>query len=162
MKRTIILKTKCMCLLTLAMVPLTALPASISDLAWLSGCWISTNQEEGNGEQWMSPAGGMMLGVNRTVSDGKAVAFEFMRIVETEDGGLVFIASPSGQSTAGFALVSVNDHEVVFENPDHDFPQRVIYRLISDEELLGRIEGTINDTARAIDFPMKKTTCESG
>ena len=109
----------------------------------------------------MLPAGGTMLGVNRSVSDGKTVAFEFMRIVETEDGGLVFIASPSGQNTAGFALVSVNDHEVIFENPEHDFPQRVVYRLVSDEELLGRIEGTINGMERAIDFPMNKTTCDS-
>jgi len=74
----------------------------------------------------------------------------------------VFIASPSGQNTTGFALVSVTDHEVIFENPDHDFPQRIIYRLLSDEDLLGRIEGTINGTARAIDFPLKKMVCEIG
>jgi hypothetical protein len=144
------------------MIPLAALPASISDLAWLSGCWASANQGAGSGEQWMPPAGGTMLGVSRTVSDGKTVAFEFIRIVETEDGGLVFIASPSGQNTTGFALVSVNDHEVIFENPDHDFPQRIIYRLLSNEELLGRVEGIINGTERAIDFPMNKTACEPG
>jgi len=147
--------------LALALITTTALPASISDLTWLSGCWASANQEAGSGEHWMPPAGGTMLAVNRSVSDGKTVAFEFMRIVETEDGGLVFIASPSGQNTTGFALVSVNAHEVIFENPEHDFPQRVIYRLVSDEELLGRIEGTINGAERAIDFPMNKTTCES-
>jgi len=102
------------------------------------------------------------LGMSRTVSDGETVAFEFIRIVSTGDGGLVFIASPSGQNTTGFALVSVTDHEVIFENPDHDFPQRIIYRLLSDEDLLGRIEGTINGTARAIDFPLKKMVCEIG
>jgi len=56
-------------------------------------------------------------------------------------------------------MVSVNDREVIFENPDHDFPQRIIYRLLSDEDLLGRIEGTINGKARAVDFPMKRTEC---
>ena len=103
-----------------------------------------------------------MLGMNRTVSDGKTVAFEFIRIVSTDDGGLVFIASPSGQSTAGFALKEISESEVVFENPDHDFPQRVIYKLLSDDELLGRIEGTINGAQRSIDFPMKKVDCTSG
>ena len=110
----------------------------------------------------MAPAGGTMLGMNRTVRDAKTVAFEFMRIVEQDEGGLVFVASPSGQSTASFAMLSLNDREVIFENPDHDFPQRIIYRLISDEDLLGRIEGTINGTERAVDFPMKKTDCETG
>ena len=150
------------CLIALAVVPVTALPAYITDLAWLSGCWAATDQDTGSGEQWMPPAGGTMLGMSRTVSDGETVAFEFIRIVSTGDGGLVFIASPSGQNTTGFALVSVTDHEVIFENPDHDFPQRIIYRLLSDEDLLGRVEGTINGTARAIDFPLKKTVCDIG
>jgi hypothetical protein len=146
----------------LALAPIAALPASIADLAWLSGCWASADQAAGSGEQWMSPAGGTMLGVSRTISDGKTVAFEFIRIVQTDDGGLVFIASPSGQNTTGFALVSVNEKEVIFENPDHDYPQRIIYRLLTDDQLLGRVEGTINGKERAIDFPMKKTDCESG
>lgn len=155
------MKSRITCLLTLTIVPLIAIPASIADLAWLSGCWAATNQEAGSGEQWMPPAGGTMLGVGRTVSDGKTVAFEFIRIVETDDGGLVYIASPSGQDTTGFSLVSVDDNEVIFENPDHDFPQRVIYRLVSDQDLIGRIEGRIHDVERTIDFPMKRTDCES-
>ena len=57
---------------------------------------------------------------------------------------------------------SLSDREVIFENPDHDFPQRVIYRLISDEDLLGRIEGMIDGKERAVDFPLKNIDCESG
>ena len=59
-------------------------------------------------------------------------------------------------------MVSLGDREVVFGNSDHDFPQRIIYRLTSDEDLLGRIEGTIDGEERAVDFPMKKIDCESG
>lgn len=103
-----------------------------------------------------------MIGMNRSVRGGKTVAFEFMRIVEEEDGGLEFIASPSGQNTTGFTMTNVTNREVIFENPDHDFPQRIIYRLLSDEELLGRIEGTIDGVERAVDFPMKKVDCEAG
>ncbi len=109
----------------------------------------------------MPPAGGTMLGVNRMVRDSKTVAFEFMRIVEQDNGGIEFMASPSGQGTTSFLMVSVNDREVIFENPDHDFPQRIIYRLLSDEDLLGRIEGTIDGEERAVDFPMKRTECQS-
>ena len=153
---------KIICLVALAMVPAAALPATIDDLAWLSGCWASANQEPGSTEQWMPPAGGTMIGANRSVRDGKTVAFEFMRIVEHEDGGLEFIASPSGQNSTGFTMTNVTNREVIFENPDHDFPQRIIYRLVSDEELLGRIEGTIDGVERAADFPMKKVDCEAG
>ena len=153
------MRHKIACLVAMFVLPASASPDSISDLAWLSGCWAASNQEAGSREQWMPPAGGTMLGVNRTVRDSKTVAFEFMRIIERDDGGLEFIASPSGKGTTSFFMVSVNDREVIFENPDHDFPQRIIYRLLSDEDLLGRIEGTINGKARAVDFPMKRTEC---
>ena len=149
-------------LAAMSMIPVAALPGAIDDLAWLSGCWMSSNQEPGSAEHWMLPAGGTMIGMNRTVRGGKTVAFEFMRIVEQEDGGLEFIASPSGQNTTGFTMTNVSNREVIFENPDHDFPQRIIYRLVSDEELLGRIEGRIDGIERAADFPMKKVDCEAG
>ncbi len=149
-------------LIVAATLPAAALPATIDDLGWLSGCWTAAGQDAGSGEQWMPPAGGTMIGMSRSVRDGKTVAFEFIRIVEQKDGGLEFIASPSGQNTTSFSMVSLGDREVTFGNSDHDFPQRIIYRLTSDEDLLGRIEGTIDGEDRAVDFPMKRIDCESG
>ena len=100
-----------------------------------------------------------MLGFNRVVSDGKTVAFEYLRIIEDEDVGLVLIASPSGQETASFSLLNMSDNKVVFANPKHDFPQRIIYRLDDQGNLFGRIEGAIDGTARAVDFPMNRISC---
>jgi hypothetical protein len=110
----------------------------------------------------MAPAGRSMLGMSRTVRGGTTVAFEFLRIIEDEDGKVILVASPSGQQSTTFALASQTDNEAVFENPEHDFPQRVIYRLMPESLLLGTVEGTINGVAKIIDFPMKKTDCESG
>jgi hypothetical protein len=47
----------------------------------------------------------------------------------------------------------------VFENPTHDFPQRVIYRREGDS-LLGRIEGMTNGQQKAVDFPLKRVSCD--
>jgi len=82
-----------------------------------------------------------MFGISRTVADGKTMEFEFMQIRQEPGGGILFIAKPSGQPEATFKLIKGGDREVIFENPQHDFPQRVIYRLQSDGSLLGRIEG---------------------
>lgn len=70
------------------------------------------------------------------------------------------IASPSGQETARFKMTAIGPLEVVFENPEHDFPQRIAYRLIEDGKLLGRIEGTVNGEAKAGDFAMTRTACD--
>lgn len=150
-----------MCLtIACALLATSPLHAGVNDLAWLSGCWIADGAESGSIEQWTAPAGGSMLGVNRTIKDGKTSAFEFMRIIES-DSELVFISSPSGQATASFTLTHQADRKVVFENPQHDFPQKIIYELTGSNALLGRIEGTINAAQRTVDFPMTRTRCET-
>lgn len=134
---------------------LAAPPSSVQDLAWMSGCWASVAGEPGSGEMWTAPAGGTLLGVSRTVKGGKTVAHEFMQIRETGPGQIAFIALPSGQKEASFPLVRLSGQEVVFENPQHDFPQRVIYRRDGDS-LNGRIEGSEGGETKGIDFPMKR------
>ena len=134
----------------------------LTSLQWLAGCWTQDGRDAGSVEQWTSPAGGTMLGMNRTVSGNRTIAFEFMRIAVNEDNLVEFISSPSGQETAHFKMLSVSENEVVFENPEHDFPTRIIYRLLSDGSLLGRIEGVDNGTPRTADFPMTRTECNSG
>ena len=139
----------------LLLVAALAPSSSVQDLAWMSGCWASVAGEPGSGEMWTAPAGGTLLGVSRTVKGGRTVAHEFMQIRETGPGQIAFIALPSGQKEASFPLVRLSGQEVVFENPQHDFPQRVIYRREGDL-LTGRIEGREGGETKAFDFPMKR------
>jgi hypothetical protein len=132
---------------------------SIDGLSWLSGCWALENAEAGTIESWLAPAGGMLLGVSRTVKSGKTVAYEFMQIHALANGTLAFTAKPSNQSEATFTLLRAGQREVVFENKTHDFPQRVGYRLVGPDALMARIEGTRNGKERAIDYPMRRTAC---
>ena len=101
-----------------------------------------------------------MLGISRTVADGKTIEFEFMQIRQEASGNIVFIAKPSGQPEATFKLIKGSATEVVFENPQHDFPQRVIYRLQGEGSLLGRIEGVSKAKEKAADFPMTRASCD--
>lgn len=139
-----------------------AAAGGVEALGWLAGCWASEGGEAGSGEQWTTPAGGTMLGVSRTVRAGRTVATEFVEIRETDGGELLYIATPSGQQRAVFKAIRSTASEVVFENPEHDFPQRILYRLGTDDRLLGRIEGELDGRARAVDFPMIRIPCGGG
>jgi Domain of unknown function (DUF6265) len=132
---------------------------NVDDLTWLSGCWAIDGADTGSIESWLSPAGGTMLGVSRTVKDGKTVAYEFMQIRALEDGTLAYIAKPSNQKEATFPLARIGKQEVVFENKAHDFPQRITYRLAAPGALRARIEGTRGGKERVIDYPMTKSAC---
>lgn len=133
--------------------------ATVDDLAWLSGCWSHDAAEAGSVEIWTAPAGGTLLGIARTVKGGKTVAHEFTQIRALQDGRLAYIAKPSNQPEATFPLARLGQREVVFENKAHDFPQRIIYRLVAPGVLHARIEGSRSGKESAIDYPMKKTAC---
>ena len=87
----------------------------------------------------------------------QASEFEFLQIRQEGDD-VFYVAKPSGQAEASFKLVRHSDREAVFENPTHDFAQRIIYKLQPDRSLLARIEGKTNGAERGIDFPMKRGT----
>jgi hypothetical protein len=134
----------------------------VTALAWMAGCWAPEQGDAGSIEHWLPPAGGTMLGVSRTVKNGRTVAFEFMQLRVNAQGKLVFIALPSGQKETTFVASSIGSDSVTFENPQHDFPQKVSYRLEPGERLVGRIEGHRGGTLRGIDFPMRRVSCEAG
>ena len=101
-----------------------------------------------------------MLGMNRVVSGGRTVAYEFLRISETEDGSLIYVAAPSGQVNNSFALTHIDSVSVTFTDPEHDFPQSISYALLSPDRLLARIEGKTNGQVRGVDFPMTRIDCD--
>lgn len=122
--------------------------------SWLLGCWASLVPGSSVIESW-ELVDDEMHGISMAGAD----VLERLHIGTDESGALVLTASPKGQATARFKLIGVSDEEVVFANPDHDFPQRIIYRLVGDDRMLGRIEGKIDDEERVVEFPMKKIEC---
>ncbi|HET6603416.1 MAG TPA: DUF6265 family protein [Xanthomonadaceae bacterium] len=144
--------------LLLALPFAAAASADATTLEWISGCWAAESGEPGSGETWSSPRGGTLLATSRSVRGGRTVAHEFVIVRPRADGVLEYVAHPSGQSPAAFALVEAGEHQVVFENPAHDFPQRIEYRR-DGERLLASIHGPSGAGTRTIEFPMRRTDC---
>ena len=132
---------------------------SIEKLSWISGCWQGRLGDAILEEHWTKPGGGSLLGISRTIRNGKTLSYEFMQIRE-ENEGIFFIAQPQGGNKVPFRLIRLEEGEAAFENKEHDFPQRVIYKRDSQDSLLPRIEGTENGKPRSQEFPMKKIQCE--
>lgn len=112
----------------------------LAGLAWLSGTWVSFEDAVRSEEVWTAPAGATMFGINRTVRAGRTVHYEWLKIERRADG-IYYVASPQGQTTADFRLTSAREGQAVFENPAHDFPQRIEYRRTGDS-LVARVSGT--------------------
>ncbi len=127
-------------------------------LQWMAGCWELRAGPRVIHEQWMSPLGGLMMGMSRTVVRDTAREFEHLR-VESRGGTTSYIARPSRQAETVFPAVTLSDTMVVFSNPGHDFPQRIIYRARGTDSLVARIEGDQNGQVRGMNFPMRRISC---
>jgi hypothetical protein len=119
---------------------------SIDDLAWMAGSWSGTARGIEMEEHWTAPKGHSMVGLHRDVGKGRTMLYEFLRIEQRGDE-MVYLSMPNGRSPATpFPLKEMSGTRVVFENPAHDFPQRIIYWK-DGADLRARIEGTMNGKA---------------
>jgi len=133
-------------------------PARIDRAAWLQGCWELTAENRTVEEIWTPPKGGSMIGVSRTIRDGKLTEYEMVVLREQGDK-LAYVAHPSGQPPATFLATHITDRELLFENPSHDFPQQIGYRR-DTRTLLAWISGTANGKPRRIEFPYARVPCK--
>jgi hypothetical protein len=130
--------------------------AEIDKLAFMAGCWAGP----GTFEMWMKPEAGAVMGMGRTVRNGKVVATEYFFVAEQPDGIVLNVQQRLAAKTTPFRVKEITATSVMFENPEHDFPQRIIYRTTGAGAFLGRIEGVEKGKARAIDYPMQRARCE--
>ena len=129
----------------------------VQRLAWLQGCWALATADGSVEEQWTAPRAGSMLGVSRTVRADTLVAHEFVIVRERGDQ-LAYEVSPSGRAPTVFVSISIGDARVVFENLQHDFPQRVAYQR-EGSKLLAWIEGPSKGQTRRIEYPYQRVAC---
>ena len=115
----------------------------ISDLAWMAGHWGGVSSGLAMEEHWTSPEGGGLVGMHKDMKNGKMTSFEFFRIGANAEGRPTYFTQPGGQPALPFVAVELSASRVVFENTEHDFPQRIIY-WIDGKRLCARIEGPMD------------------
>ena len=100
-------------------------------LDWMGGHWCVEIGEEIVEEFWLPPHGGVAIGLSRTRTGDRTTAFEYLRIVDV-DGVSSYIAQPGGRPPTEFKRTAGGERWIRFENPAHDFPQRIEYRREGD------------------------------
>jgi hypothetical protein len=131
------------------------LPPPLSHLSWLAGDWTSVAGDGVVEESWLRPKANLMIGMNRTVTAQAEGFFEFMRIA-WHPSGITFTAWPQGSGMTEFRATEISEQRVVFENPAHDFPRRVIYWRKDDGGMGARIEGTVDGRLQSQEWDWRR------
>lgn len=132
---------------------------SLSAFSFMAGCWRGP---AGKGavieEYYTPPAENVMLGVTRYVREGRVTDYEFTRIERT-DTAVIVTPYPKGQSPVPFRVTRIHPDAATWENPAHDFPRLIAYRMAGDDTLVARIEGPGKEGTRSLEWRMTRASC---
>jgi hypothetical protein len=105
----------------------------VSDLAWMGGHWTTEEGGIWTEEHWSAPRAGTMIGYSRSGRGATTREYEYLRLEAGVDGVPAYVASPGGGPAISFPLARSDAASATFENPAHDFPQRIVYRRNGSE-----------------------------
>ena len=100
-----------------------------------------------------------MLGVARTITKGKMSEHEFV-VLRPNGTKLEYAVRMNYQPMVVFTSTSVSSNELVFENPAHDFPKRLGYKLASPDVLGAWIDGGADAKGPRITYSYHRAACD--
>ncbi len=127
----------------------------VAEVEWLLGRWEGVTEEGTAIEEWTKESDEKMLGTGVFIIGDDTVFSEALAIIVGYNT-LIYEADPSGQTIVQFPLAASKKNEIVFENLEHDFPQRITYRKLAGDSLMAVIEGMVNEEFKSTEFRWKK------
>lgn len=130
----------------------------IGKLSWLVGKWQNHSENVVMYELWEKANDSVFTGKSFVIAAGDTVFSESIFLKEI-GSDLFYIPSVSNQNEGKpvvFTLTTITDSCFIFDNPKHDFPQRIVYCFNSNDSLLAYIEGNKNGKYKREDFPFSR------
>jgi hypothetical protein len=131
----------------------------IQKLAWLLGDWENLSPEGNSYERWKKISDTQYGGIGFVLVNADTVFFEGLQIEERSDG-LYYIPTVRDQNNAesvSFKLTTSANGAFLFENPTHDFPQKILYKQINADSVYAEISGMQNGKEKVEKFPMRRS-----
>lgn len=126
--------------------------------SWLLGTWQGLTPEGSVSESWEQVNDSTYSGLGVFTAGKDTVSREAIKL-ERRGGKVLYIPTVSQQNNGqavSFTLTSSSEKELVFENPAHDFPQKIRYLKISADSIVAEISAKADGGEQSQKFPMKK------
>ncbi|MCI4670358.1 MAG: DUF6265 family protein [Bacteroidia bacterium] len=129
-----------------------------NDLSWLVGTWEMKSRKGSTYEKWEQTSKNELLGRSFKIMEGDTLLLESIQI-QVEDDQLYFIPTVPTQNEGKairFKNTKLEKGMMIFENPEHDFPQIISYSLINPDSIHAEVAGEIDGKLEKRSFPMKR------
>ena len=127
-------------------------------LRWLAGTWQRETAKSISIEtwRWLSDRTLEGEGIRLSKASGDTAFTESLRIVEMQGETFYLAKVAENPYPVPFKLTSFESGHAVFENPEHDFPQRLTYVHNATDSLTVLVEGERKGRRRGIRFRFAK------
>ena len=124
-------------------------PASKSGFEWLEGTWERLHMKPGRSgyELWSRTSDSEWKGTGVTLIGSDTTFIEKLKIIN-RDGQFFYVADvPENKGSVYFAITTLTRNSFVCENPEHDFPKKIMYSLEENE-----MKATISGNGKSIEY----------
>ncbi|PWA07460.1 DUF6265 family protein [Flavobacterium psychrotolerans] len=126
---------------------------------WLIGTWENKSEQGTLIEIWKKTNDSIYNGQCYFIKSKDTLHFETIQLKQT-GGRLNYITTVKGQNNdkaVAFKLTNETKKQITFENPNHDYPKKIIYNLITKDSLVAVISGIQQGKLSSEQFSMKKS-----
>jgi hypothetical protein len=126
---------------------------------WLLGKWENKSDDGNLLEIWTKANDSIYIGESYCIKEKDTLHFEKIQLKQKGED-LFYIPTVKGQNNdkpVTFIFKDTIGKQLVFENPKHDYPQKIIYSQISKDRMIILISGIQQGKVSSIKYSLKKT-----
>lgn len=134
---------------------------SNTEVDWLIGTWENKTEDGTFTETWFKTNNETKEGLkydrleakSTFIKNGDTLFQEEVILFKMDKWIYSVMASNQNDGKATlFTATTIKNNELVFENPEHDFPKKITYKLVNKDSLYAEISGD----GKSQGFPFKK------
>ena len=120
-----------------------AVISKFDQAAWLEGSWEHNSPEGNLTEMWTKENDSVLHGKAYFI-EGKDTLHNESIVLHQNGEELLYSAAIKGQNNdkpTDFKLMLASENQLSFENKAHDYPQKIVYRKVTNDSLIAEISG---------------------
>lgn len=130
----------------------------LQKMEWLVGSWEQKLPEGILTENWTKTNDSTYTGESYFIKQKDTLHSEKIVLTQKNDA-VLYIPTVTGQNNdepVTFTMTSEAENTFSFENPTHDYPQKITYKKINDTSLIATISGKQQGKQSQESYPMTK------
>jgi hypothetical protein len=131
----------------------------LEKMNWLIGQWENTTPEGYLTETWTKTNDSTFSGQTYFIINKKDTVHNESIMLMQVDDELIYRPTVKGQNNdeaVDFKLTSEAENNFTFENPKHDYPQKIVYKKVNEKSLVATISGKQQGKPSTESYPMQK------